>query len=106
MPNDPTQHDQLRSPESKADVARNIGAAETVAEPTADPLSQTGWTVRDQGSDLVIVLTGDWIVRQTGVAANVARYLFQNETSRTLKFDATSLGHWDSALIVFAGSPG
>ncbi len=101
MPNDPTQHDQLRSPESKADVARNIGAAETVAEPTADPLSQTGWTVRVQGSDLVIVLTGDWIVRQTGVAANVARYLFQNETSRTLKFDATSLGHWDSALIVF-----
>jgi len=101
MPNDPTQHDQLRSPESNADVARNIGAAETVAEPTADPLSQTGWTVRVQGSDLVIVLTGDWIVRQTGVAANVARYLFQNETSRTLKFDATSLGHWDSALIVF-----
>ena len=101
MPNDPTQHDQLRSPESKADVARNIGVAESVAERTADPLSQTGWTVRVQGTDLVIVLAGDWIVRQTGVAASVAKYLLQNQTPRTLMFDATSLGHWDSALIVF-----
>jgi phospholipid/cholesterol/gamma-HCH transport system permease protein len=101
MPNDPTQHAQLRSPEFKADVSRSIGAAETVAERPADPPSQTGWTVRAQGSDMVIVLSGDWIVRQTGVAANVAKYVLQNETSRTLMFDATALGHWDSALIVF-----
>jgi uncharacterized protein len=111
MPNDRTQHARLRWPESNAGIDRNtryltdkrvdVGSDETVAERSADPLSRTGWTVRVQDSALVIVLVEDWIVRQTGVTANVAKNLFQNATARTLKFDASSLGHWDSALIVF-----
>src|ERR1700722_16983449 len=101
MPNAPTPHSQLRKSESEAYVARNTRAVETVAERTEAPLTWSGWTTCVQGSDLVIILAGDWIVRQTGVAADVARYLRQNETSRTLTFDAKSLGHWDSALIVF-----
>jgi phospholipid/cholesterol/gamma-HCH transport system permease protein len=91
MPNDPTRYAQLQRPESERDAARNVG----------EPPGRTGWTVRIQGSRIVIVLTGDWIVRQTGVTANVAKYLLQNGTPRTLMFDAASLGHWDSALIVF-----
>jgi phospholipid/cholesterol/gamma-HCH transport system permease protein len=49
----------------------------------------------------VIVLIGDWIVRQTGVATDVANHIFRSGTPRTLAFDSTSLGRWDSALIVF-----
>ena len=101
MPNDPTRDAQLRSLEARDDTAGNIGATEGAAKPMADPRKPTGWTVRIQSSHMVIVLAGDWIVRQTGVTANVAKYLLQSETSRTLMFDTTSLGHWDSALIVF-----
>jgi phospholipid/cholesterol/gamma-HCH transport system permease protein len=118
MPDDPKQHARLRCAEPKDEVDRNTrplahrrpnggdlradaGSDEIVLERSADPFSRTGWTVRVQGSGLVVVLTGDWIVRRTGVVANVARYLVQSATSRTLMFDATSLGHWDSALIVF-----
>ncbi len=101
MPNDPTRYAQLQSPETKDNTAWNAGVAESVAEPMMDPRNRIGWTVRVQGSQMVIVLAGDWIVRQAGVTGSVAKYLLQNETSRTLMFDAASLGHWDSALIVF-----
>lgn len=71
MANDPTRHAQLRRSEFKGDVVRNIGAAGTVTERTVDPISQTGWTVRVQGSDLVIVLAGDWTVRHEGALVHM-----------------------------------
>jgi len=64
-------------------------------------LREPGWTARDQGSELVIVLTGDWIARHTRAQSIEAEQLPQNKSLRTLSFDATQLGQWDSALIVF-----
>jgi phospholipid/cholesterol/gamma-HCH transport system permease protein len=64
-------------------------------------LKGSGWSARDQGSDLVVVLTGDWIARQTGIEATAAERLLANKSAGTMSFDATQLGRWDSALIVF-----
>ena len=64
-------------------------------------LREPEWTVRDQGSELVVVLTGDWIARRTGAQSIAADRLPESKSLRTLSFDATQLGHWDSALIVF-----
>jgi phospholipid/cholesterol/gamma-HCH transport system permease protein len=64
-------------------------------------LKGSGWSARDQGSDLVVVLTGDWIARQTGIEATAAERLLAKKSAGTMSFDATQLGRWDSALIVF-----
>src|SRR5579862_9740271 len=64
-------------------------------------LSEAGWTSRDEGSELVIVLTGDWIARRTRAQSITAERLSESKSLRSLSFDATRLGHWDSALIVF-----
>jgi phospholipid/cholesterol/gamma-HCH transport system permease protein len=64
-------------------------------------LKGSGWSARDQGSDLVVVLTGDWIARQTGIEATAPERLLAKKSAGTMSFDATQLGRWDSALIVF-----
>jgi phospholipid/cholesterol/gamma-HCH transport system permease protein len=98
MPDDPIRHTQLRRPETEDGPIRDVGS---VAQQTATSVRPAAWTARVDGSDLVIVLTGDWIARQTGMAADVAEHLVPGKTPRNLMFEATSLGHWDSALIVF-----
>jgi phospholipid/cholesterol/gamma-HCH transport system permease protein len=64
-------------------------------------LTGFGWTARERGPDRVVVLTGDWIARETGTEATAAEPLLTSRSLRTISFDATQLGHWDSALIVF-----
>lgn len=64
-------------------------------------LNGRGWTARDQGSDLVVTLTGNWTEWQMGTEADAAGHLLANETLRALSFDATQLERWGSALIVF-----
>jgi phospholipid/cholesterol/gamma-HCH transport system permease protein len=49
----------------------------------------------------VVVLSGDWIVRQTGIEASAAERLLTTRSASTLSFEAAQLGRWDSALIVF-----
>ncbi|HEX3993017.1 MAG TPA: ABC transporter permease [Acetobacteraceae bacterium] len=49
----------------------------------------------------MIVLTGDWIARQTGVVACATEQILASKRPRALLFDARRLGRWDSALIVF-----
>ena len=114
MPDDRTEHTRFPPPKTEDGTAWNIrtspgygdtgvdvGHMGTVPERTAAPLRRAEWTARVKGSDLVIVLTGDWIARQTGVAADVAALLRPGNAPRTLMFEATALGRWDSALIVF-----
>jgi phospholipid/cholesterol/gamma-HCH transport system permease protein len=79
----------------------DVGSVGSAAERTAAPLRHAEWTATVRGSDLVIVLTGDWTVRQTGVEADVAAQVIPGKAPRTLVFDAKALGQWDSALIVF-----
>jgi phospholipid/cholesterol/gamma-HCH transport system permease protein len=71
-----------------------------VATPTAT-LKGTGWAAREQGAGLVVVLTGDWIARQTGTEVTEARCLLVYSSPHAVSFDATKLGRWDSALIAF-----
>ena len=92
MRNDRIQHARHRWPEHEDDVAQNTrvsahqgsgladpgfddAAAGSVPEQTTAFHRVAGWTARPQGSDLVIVLTGDWIVRQTGVVATMAEQI-------------------------------
>jgi len=65
------------------------------------PVEGSGWTARTQGTDIVIVLSKDWIARETGVEVGVAERLLANRNVGTVSFDAAHLGRWDSALIVF-----
>jgi phospholipid/cholesterol/gamma-HCH transport system permease protein len=65
------------------------------------PVEGPGWRARTQGADIVIVLSKDWIARETGVEAGVAERLLANRSAGTVSFDAANLGRWDSALIVF-----
>jgi phospholipid/cholesterol/gamma-HCH transport system permease protein len=60
-----------------------------------------GWsaTVAD-GSDAVIILSGDWIGRTGGVEHDAAHRILETG-ARTFRFDSDKLGRWDSALIVF-----
>jgi len=118
MRNDRIQHARHRWPEHEDDVAQNTrvsahqgsgladpgfddAAAGSVPEQTTAFHRVAGWTARPQGSDLVIVLTGDWIVRQTGVVATMAEQILTDKRPRALLFDAKWLGRWDSALIAF-----
>jgi phospholipid/cholesterol/gamma-HCH transport system permease protein len=59
------------------------------------------WTARDQGSEIVVVLTGDWIARQSGIAAIAGEWFQTSKSPRTMSFDTTQLGRWDSAMIAF-----
>jgi phospholipid/cholesterol/gamma-HCH transport system permease protein len=49
----------------------------------------------------MVTLTGDWIALQTGTEVTAAQHLLKGDGLRVLSFDATHLGQWDSALIVF-----
>jgi phospholipid/cholesterol/gamma-HCH transport system permease protein len=59
-----------------------------------------GWNARIDGANAVIVLSGDWIARVSGVEAGVSRRILDTGV-RALAFDADTLGRWDSALITF-----
>jgi phospholipid/cholesterol/gamma-HCH transport system permease protein len=53
-----------------------------------------------EGSTCRVILSGDWIARVDGVQAQSARPILGTGV-RALTFDASGLGHWDSALIAF-----
>lgn len=60
------------------------------------------WTVQRRGSCAVVVLTGDWTARETGIqdASAVRLLLSEAGDSTRLAFETSGLGRWDSALIV------
>ena len=64
-------------------------------------LTGAGWATRIQGNEVVVVLSGEWIARQTGVDVGAAERLLTVTGVGTLSFDTRQLSHWDSALIVF-----
>ncbi|HYX46174.1 MAG TPA: ABC transporter permease [Sphingomicrobium sp.] len=61
-----------------------------------------GWRLERQGEAAELQLTGDWIACDSGVrsSAEVRRILAEADGA-TLRVEASELGRWDSALIVF-----
>jgi phospholipid/cholesterol/gamma-HCH transport system permease protein len=61
------------------------------------------WRIERRGPDVELRLTGDWIARETGLRddARVRRVLAEAGGVARLDLDASGLGRWDSALIVF-----
>ncbi len=67
-------------------------------------LSATGHaTLSDRDGVLLAVLSGDWSIEQDTprFASLVAQQRNANRTPRALSFDASTLGAWDSSLLVF-----
>ena len=66
------------------------------------PLRPPGWHLDQYDQEAVLRLTGDWIARETGLrsVAEVRQALERVHTAQ-LRFNASGLGRWDSALVVF-----
>ena len=61
-----------------------------------------GWSIRIDAPSMVVVLTGDWLAREmTGAEPEAVHRILDCTGADTIAFDATGLGHWDSALLVF-----
>ncbi len=68
----------------------------------ADRPTTSGWTLERHGTDATLLLTGDWIVRESGLRASQAPdVLSQAAGARRLCFETSFLGRWDSAVIIF-----
>lgn len=67
------------------------------------PESPPGWSLVRCGAEAELRLTGDWIVRETGLrdAVAVLQVMTQAEGTARLRFDVRGLGRWDSALVAF-----
>src|SRR5205807_6662376 len=59
-------------------------------------------SIRTDADGMMVTLTGDWIAREaTGAGSGAAQEILEGMKGRRIAFDATGLGHWDSALLVF-----
>ena len=72
---------------------------------TEAPLAGRGWTVKVDATRLTICLTGDWVARldsgaESGAVGQILEAV-KAKAATVVGFDATTLGHWDSALLVF-----
>lgn len=65
------------------------------------PPPDAGWTVDRSGTQAILRLTGDWLVRDGLRAASVPRVLDQASGAKGLAIDTAQLGQWDSAVIIF-----
>ncbi|WP_411280844.1 MlaE family ABC transporter permease [Gemmatimonas sp.] len=70
---------------------------------TASATAAARAELRAEGDALVIVLAGDWSIEapQPHFTELVSRATVGRSTLRTVTFDATNLGVWDSTLLIF-----
>ena len=66
-------------------------------EPKLEP---GNWKVAERGDTSVIALSGTWVARLMGVDGGAAQRVL-GKKPHTITFESQTLGHWDSALIVF-----
>jgi phospholipid/cholesterol/gamma-HCH transport system permease protein len=64
-----------------------------------EPSSDSGWLARNDGSTLVLSLRGDWTMGKDAVRATDLP--LDRGHVAALRFEASGLGRWDSALLVF-----
>ena len=67
------------------------------------PPTPPGWLLERRPEESELRLSGDWVVNETGLRddATIRRVLAAAAGAGWLRFDASNLGRWDSALIVF-----
>lgn len=64
-----------------------------------------GWSTRTDGRVAVAILCGEWIARNgDGFDFGVAERILDVPDIRSIAFDTTALGKWDSALLVFVSA--
>jgi phospholipid/cholesterol/gamma-HCH transport system permease protein len=81
-----------------------VPGPETGAAPSAQGLGQAGWGACVRADTLVLSLYGDWSVRTEGVHARAPERLLEHPAVRTIAFDSSGLGSWDSSLLIFLSS--
>jgi phospholipid/cholesterol/gamma-HCH transport system permease protein len=60
-----------------------------------------GWAARIEGRNLSLALTGDWTARDCTSKLRATDSLIERPGIKAISFDSTSLGPWDSSLLVF-----
>jgi len=66
------------------------------------------WRVKEEADDAILCLSGDWLVRKTGMRtmADVRFAIGSASRFSRARFDTRLLGEWDSALVAHDGSVG
>jgi len=61
------------------------------------------WHVEEEADDAILCLSGDWLVRKTGMRtmADVRFAIGSASRFSRARFDTRQLGEWDSALVAF-----
>jgi phospholipid/cholesterol/gamma-HCH transport system permease protein len=64
------------------------------------------WRIERSGNDSLLLISGDWLVRETGIRTDADQQLVIVDAGNDarLHFDTSGLGRWDSALVVFVHS--
>jgi phospholipid/cholesterol/gamma-HCH transport system permease protein len=73
----------------------------TNAAPSAERLNRPGWQSCVRADKLVLSLHGDWSIRGEGSHAGTPERLLEHPDVRSVAFDASDLGSWDSSLLLF-----
>jgi phospholipid/cholesterol/gamma-HCH transport system permease protein len=91
---------------SRAAIKTDISPAsrpEPKVVPSAQRPGRAGWQASVRADTLLLSLQGDWSVRSEGAAARSPERLLQPDI-RTIAFDSSGLGSWDSSLLIFLAS--
>jgi phospholipid/cholesterol/gamma-HCH transport system permease protein len=66
-------------------------------------LSPPEWQLDSESSEALLRLSGNWLVRNgaTAAANDIQSVVSRMVHCRSLRFDITSIGHWDTSLVAF-----
>jgi phospholipid/cholesterol/gamma-HCH transport system permease protein len=78
--------------------------AELAAQSCATSPDRSGWQASLRADSLVVSLHGNWSVRSEGFHASTPERLVEQSGVRTIAFDSSELGSWDSSLLIFLSS--
>ena len=68
------------------------------------PSSASGWLVRPEGDQSVLVLRSDWTAIDATSAAQRAAIALERTGLRSIAYDTSEISRWDSSLLVFVSS--
>jgi phospholipid/cholesterol/gamma-HCH transport system permease protein len=74
------------------------------AAPSGECVSRARWQACVRADTLVLSLHDDWSVRAEGSHPCIPERFLEGAGIRTLAFDSSELGSWDSSLLVFLSS--